>query len=296
MPRRGWIVLALIGLTGCASAPTATSPTTTTATSPTTTTTSPVAAPDSTMPSGSGPTAAGARLPPAAGRFSYQIGGPYAVPAGVRIVDRDRTAAAAPGTYSICYVNAFQAQPDALDWWQHNHPELLLHHDGRLVIDEQWQEPLLDIAKPNQLMMVVGGWIDGCARSGYQAVEADNLDSYTRSDGELTRDQALAFGRLLAIRAHHDQLALAQKNAAELSAAARAAGFDFAVAEECQVFAECDQYTNVYGDELIEIEYSDQDSTFFDQACAARGRSVSVVRRDRDVTPAGEPAHVEQWC
>lgn len=242
------------------------------------------------------PTAAGVKLPPAGGKFSYQIGGAYPVPSGVTIVDRDRTAAAVPGTYSICYVNAFQAQPDAVGWWQQHHSDLLLRRNGQLVIDQDWNEPLLDLRHPTELLAVVGGWLDGCARSGYQAVEADNLDSYTRSDDLLTHDEALAFGKLLAARAHQDHLALGQKNAADLSQAARAAGFDFAVAEECQVYSECDSYTDVYGRELIEIEYADQKSAFFTEACADRGHSVSVVRRDRDVTPLGDPAHVEQWC
>lgn len=86
------------------------------------------------------------------------------------------------------------------------------------------------------------------------------------------------------------------KNAAELSPAARAAGFDFAIAEECQAYSECSSYTDVYGTERIEIEYSDQNREFFTAACASRGGQVSVVRRDRGVTPAGEKAHVEEWC
>ncbi len=236
------------------------------------------------------------KLPPAGGRFSYQIGGAYPVPAGVRIVDRDRTAAAVPGTYSICYINAFQAQPDAVGWWRQHHNDLLLRRNGHLVIDQDWNEPLLDLRRPSELLDVVGAWVDGCAKAGFQAVEADNLDSYTRSDDLLTRTEALAFGRLLAARAHQDRLALGQKNAADLSSAARAAGFDFAIAEECQVFAECGSYTDVYGRELIEIEYTDQSSRFFAQACADRGHTVSVVRRDREVTPVGDPARVEQWC
>lgn len=277
------LIAVLIGLTvvaGCGSAPLAPSA-------------SSHLAAASTYPADRSP---GVTLPPAGARFSYQIGGPYPVPPDVRIVDRDRTEPAVPGRYSICYVNAFQAQPDALPWWQHNHPDLLLRHAGRLVMDAQWNEALLDLRHPAELLTVVGAWIRGCAQAGYRAVEADNLDSYTRSQGLLTRSSALAFGRLLAAQAHSAGLALGQKNAAELSPAARAAGFDFAIAEECQVYSECSSYTDVYGTELIEIEYTDQDREFFTAACAARGRQVSVVRRDRGVTPAGGKDHVEEWC
>jgi hypothetical protein len=231
--------------------------------------------------------------PPSGAHFSYQLGGPYDPPAGVGIVGRDRTARAVPGLYSICYVNAFQAQPDAIDWWVREHPDLLLRNDGRMVIDEQWAEPLLDTSDPARLMDVIGPWIDGCARDGFKAVEADNLDSFTRSQGLLDVDDALRFARLLSDRAHANGMAIGQKNAAELSADARRAGFDFAMAEECQVYDECDEYIDVYGDGLVEIEYGDDD---FQAACSARGERISIVRRDRNLVPAGGAGHVEEFC
>lgn len=61
-----------------------------------------------------GPPRAGVRLPDAGEPFDYQLGGAYTPPTGVRTVVRDRTAAPAPGLYNICYVNAYQAQPDAV--------------------------------------------------------------------------------------------------------------------------------------------------------------------------------------
>jgi hypothetical protein len=235
-------------------------------------------------------------LPPVGARFSYQLGGPYQPPAGVGIVARDRSARPIEGLYSICYVNAFQVQPDEQEWWQREHPDLLLRNDGRLVVDDEWDEPLLDVRDPQRLIDVVGPWIDACARSGYQAVEADNLDSFSRSSGLLDAADSLRFGQLLADRAHTNGLAIGQKNAAELAVDAHRAGFDFAIAEECQVYDECDHYTDVYGDALIEIEYTDQAATAFSTACNVRGGKISVVRRDRDLIPAGSPGHVEQWC
>jgi hypothetical protein len=242
----------------------------------------------------------GLALPPDHGRFSYQIGGPYDPAKGTEIVDRDRSAPNVAGAYSICYVNAFQAQTDDVSWWTQHHPHLLLRgSSGALVIDTDWNEPLFDIstaAKRTELLSVVGGWIDGCAASGYRAVEPDNLDSYTRSQGLLGVDDALAFSALLATRAHHDRLAIAQKNGSDLSGRAHQAGFDFAIAEECQVFNECAAYTAVYKRHVIEIEYTDNPRSAFTTACKLRGRTISVVLRDRDVSPAGAPHHVEQWC
>ena len=143
---------------------------------------------------------------------------------------------------------------------------------------------------------MVEPWLDGCARAGYQAVQADNLDSFTRSAGLLHAAEALRFGGMLVARAHALGLALGQKSSGELAPAARQEGFDFALAEECEIHRECDSYADVYGDALIEIEFADQDARAFVYACEARGRRVSVVRRDRTLAAAGEPGHVEQWC
>jgi hypothetical protein len=139
--------------------------------------------------------------------------------------------------------------------------------------------------------------MDRCARRGYQAVEPDNLDSWTRSRGLLTVSENFALARLLIRRAHAVGLAIAQKNAAELAPLGRRLGFDFAIAEECQAYQECGSYLNAYGDRLIEIEYPDNGGVSnFLHACRLRGDRVSIVYRDRDVTPAGQPGFIERSC
>ena len=238
--------------------------------------------------------------PPPHAPFSYQIGGPFRPARGVRVVDRDWHVAPAPGRYGICYVNAFQAQPEDLSWWRSHHRSLLLAHHGRPVIDPGWGEQLLDTssaAKRRALAALVGAWIDHCSRAGYRAVEPDNLDSWTRSGGMLTAADNLAFARLLILRAHADGLAIAQKNAAELARAGHRLGFDFAIAEECQAYHECASYLSVYGDLVIEIEYPDDGGKAnFLRACRLRGARISIVYRDRDVTPAGAPGFLEERC
>jgi hypothetical protein len=81
-----------------------------------------------------------------------------------------RTAAPLAGAYSICYVNAFQTQPEELRWWRAHHRSLLLHRRGREVHDPGWPgEVLLDTStarKRAAIAKVLGGWIDGCARDG----------------------------------------------------------------------------------------------------------------------------------
>ena len=237
------------------------------------------------------------RLPPANAKFDYQIGGAYPPPSGVRVVSRDREDQPAAGLYTICYVNAFQTQPHETAWWKANHDDLLLRDgSGRYVIDGTWNEILLDTrtaAKRTQLAAIVNGWVDGCAAQGFQAVEPDNIDSYGRSRGLLTPAGAVAYLQLLAEHAHRAGLAIAQKNSTELGIRGREVGLDFAVAEECARYDECDAYAHVYGSDVIVVEYTDK---AFAKACRTVGDALSVVRRDVDVTRPGSRSYRYDGC
>ncbi|MFC5214839.1 endo alpha-1,4 polygalactosaminidase [Streptomyces coerulescens] len=251
------------------------------------------AAPSTTAPGGEGEV----QLPDPGIDFDYQIGGAYRPPNGVEAVSRDRTVKPAPGVYNICYVNAFQAQPDAAQWWEEHAPDLLLRaDDGTPVVDRDWDEILLDISTPakrERLAGIVGKWIDGCADAGFQAVEADNLDSNERSDGLLTAADNVAFGKLLAARAHAAGLAIGQKNAASLARRGRDLGFDFAVAEECGQYEECGAYADAYDDRVFVIEYR---ADGLAAACEEWGDQLSVVLRDLDVVPVGEAGYRRRTC
>ncbi|MFI6088007.1 endo alpha-1,4 polygalactosaminidase [Streptomyces sp. NPDC051218] len=230
--------------------------------------------------------------------FDYQLGGPYQPGDAVQAVSRDRSAEPAKGLYNVCYVNAFQTQPgDAITWWKKKHPDLLLKDDdGSLVVDDDWDEPLLDISTPGKrgrLMNVVGPWIDGCAELGYDAVEPDNLDSYERSDDLLTPEHAAAFAELLADRAHDRGLAIAQKNTTDLLPERGRIGFDFAVVEECAAYEECGDFADAYDDKVFAVEYTRQD---YRGACAAWGARLSITLRDRDVSPEGTKGYVFAQC
>ncbi|MFD3573240.1 endo alpha-1,4 polygalactosaminidase [Streptomyces sp. NPDC058644] len=238
------------------------------------------------------------RPPEADAAFDYQLGGPYPPDDAVEAVSRDRSAEPAEGLYNVCYVNAFQTQPgDAITWWKKNHPDLLLKDDdGSLVIDTDWEEPLLDISTPGkrrELMDVVGPWIDGCADKGYDAVEPDNLDSYERSDDLLTAEHAAAFAELLAERAHRRGLAIAQKNTTDLLPERRRVGFDFAVVEECAAYKECGDFADAYDYKVFAVEYTRKD---YRAACDAWGPRLSVTLRDRDVNPKGTKGYVFAQC
>jgi hypothetical protein len=249
------------------------------------------------------PTAADTRvLPPVNAAADYQLGGGYTPARGIRIVTRDVTERPASGTYGICYVNAFQTQPGTASWWLRAHRNLVLRTaSGVIVRDPGWpDEMLLDTSTPAKraaLAAIVGMWLSRCARAGYRAVEPDNLDSWTRSRGRLTMRMNAAFAALVVRRAHTLGLAVAQKNDTDMLALHASTGFDFAVAEECQVYAECAAYQRVYGRHLIEIEYADAGGRpNFRAACRARGTAVTIVYRDRDLVPRGRPGYVFATC
>ncbi|WP_051551281.1 endo alpha-1,4 polygalactosaminidase [Nocardioides sp. URHA0020] len=228
--------------------------------------------------------------PPTGTDVDYQLGGVRTVPASVGIVVRDREARPAPDRYNVCYVNGFQTQPGERALWR-RHPRLVLRDGhGRPVVDEAWGEQLLDVrttAKRTKLAAIVGRWTRGCARAGYDAVEYDNLDSFTRSGGLVKRREAVAYARLLVRAAHRAGLAAGQKNLADLDGTK--VGFDFAVAEECGRYRECGTYVRHYGRHVLAIEYRGAD---FRWTCPAYGARLAVVLRDRDLSPTG----VRRFC
>jgi hypothetical protein len=233
--------------------------------------------------------AAGVTLPPVGVDWDYQLGGARPVPAHVGIVERDRHATPVAGTYNICYVNGFQTQVDEKTFW-HRHWSLVLKRDGKPVVDSVWGEWLLDLrtsAKRAALAKIMGRWTARCARDGFDAVEYDNQDSFTRSHHLLTSRDANTYSRRLVARAHDAGLAAAQKNRAQWDG--RSVGFDFAVAEQCGQYHECGAYVAHYGRHVLAVEYDDRS---FARACARWGDRIAVVRRDVELTRHG----LRGWC
>ncbi len=223
-------------------------------------------------------------LPPADAAWDYQIGGARPVPDPAQVVVRDRRDPAA-GAYPVCYVNGFQTQPDERAFWARRPALVLRDGRGRPVLDSAWGEQLLDLrtpAKRQRLARVVDRWLGRCAQDGFVGAEIDNLDSWTRSHGLVKRRHATAYARLLTAAAHRHGLAVAQKNAATLLQ--QRLGFDFAVVEECARWDECRRFADAFGGRVFVVEYRTSD---WERACHQVGDRVSVLLRDRDVTPAG---------
>lgn len=251
---------------------------------------------------------------PVSGTFDYQLGGTYdslpcsvgpssSVDDPIDIVVRDAGAAPLTGAYSVCYVNGFQTQPDEATLWR-DHDDLLLHDaDGELVVDPDWpDEHILDPStadRRSEILDIIGPVIDGCASSGFDAVEIDNLDTADRFP-DIDRTGALDLAAEYVDRAHAQGLSIAQKNAAELAETAHSQlSFDFAVTEECVAFDECDRFTSVYGDRVLAIEYPDtlvEAGLDFADACTVPDRPPLMILRDRDLVAAGDPGYRFDTC
>ena len=68
---------------------------------------------------------------------------------------------------------------------------------------------------------------------------------------------------------------------------------DFAIAEECNTYDECDEYIAVYAQQVLMVEYERAD---FDAGCDHYGANYSLVLRDRELTRPGSPDYVFEGC
>lgn len=233
---------------------------------------------------------------PGGAQFDYQLGGGYEPPEGVSVVVRDATDDPAVGMYSICYLNAFQTQPQAAESWLA--AGLVLEVDGNLLADPDWpDEYLLDTGSASTKKAIAARIAEDilqCARKGFDAVELDNLDSYGRSHGQLTFQDNLEVAKVLVKQVHDLGLLVGQKNAAEESGRLRDIGFDFAVAEQCVAFDECSTYTSAYGANVLAIEYLEGSGS--DDPCEAPDKPTSTIVRDLNLTMPDDAAYRYTAC
>lgn len=131
-------------------------------------------------------------------------------------------------------------------------------------------------AKRERVATIADRPIDQCADRGFNVVEPDNHDSYSRSDHLLTADDATAFITLPAAHAHARHLAIAQKNTAQLTGIRSPTNLDFAVAEECAEHDDGGTYASAFHDRVGVIDYTEQGPR---EACSAFGDRVGILRR-----------------
>jgi hypothetical protein len=216
------------------------------------------------------------------------------------------TAEPLPGAYNVCYVNGFQTQPGEAGIWTEQRGELLLRDDdGAFVIDPNWpDEYILDPSSASSrlaIFAIIAPQISECAEKGFDAVDLDNLDIADRftdaARGRVERAPVLALAGMYVQRAHEEGLAIGQKNAAEMAdAGRRELGFDFAIAEGCAAYDECDAYRDAYGEHVLQVEYTDNLPSGFDSVCASEDRAPLTILRDRPLAAPGVAGYAYERC
>lgn len=236
--------------------------------------------------------------PPPGVAFDYQLGGDYPLPDGTELVVRQWAEGEAdPDAYDVCYVNAFQTEatpgdPDHEDNWP---PGVVW--DEREDPDWPGEHPI-DIgtnANRRTAAEFVNSRLEHCAQQGFDAVELDNLDTFTRyPDAPFDEQDAIAYARLLVEFAIESGLAVGQKNTPELLDVARTEiGFGFAIVEECGAYDECQPYVDTYEGRVYDIEYTDEG---FAAACEAIGDVGAVIQRDLELLTPEDPGYVHATC
>jgi hypothetical protein len=186
------------------------------------------------------------------------------------------------GAHTICYVNVGASE----DWRSDADafPEDVM---GSVYPD--WEdERFVDIRRLDVLGPILEARFDLCAEKGFDAIEPDNMDSWSADTGfPLTREDAIRFAKWMADEAHQRGLAIAQKNAPELTGDLVDA-FDLAITEDCAADGWCGEmqpYLNS-GKPVLTAEYTDRTSEHaFVDACkdqALEGVSLLLKHRDLD--------------
>lgn len=157
------------------------------------------------------------------------------------------------------------------------------------IIGDAWDEwdgeRFVDIQRIDLLAPILEARMDMCAEKGFDAIDPDNIDSYSADTGfPLTEQDQLAFNTWIAGAAHERGLAVGQKNVPELTAELESS-FDFAVSEDCfddSWCAELDPYIAA-GKPVFAIEYTDR-HVEFDEMCSTFARTgFSGVLKHRDL-------------
>jgi hypothetical protein len=134
----------------------------------------------------------------------------------------------------VCYIDAGTWEPYRSDASQF--PDSVR---GNKMQD--WNEKYLDIRSPI-VRTLMGKRMDSAKAKGCDAVEPDNMDSYTAKSGfSLTRKDELDYLHFWAEWVHHRGMKVALKNDAELVNSI-SPQFDFAIAEQCFDYQECTSY------------------------------------------------------
>jgi hypothetical protein len=186
----------------------------------------------------------------------------------------------AQGRKVVCYISVGSYEdwrPDAADF-----PESVLGKDYQGWPGEKW----LDIRQINLLAPMMRARLDLCKSKGFDAVEPDNMDSYTNDTGfPLTYDDQLTYNLWLATEAHQRGLSIGLKNNPD-QVDDLLAEYDWALTESCFEQGWCEEMLPFIqvGKAVFAAEYTDTAITLDEFCPQAKTLQISAILKDRELT------------
>jgi endo-alpha-1,4-polygalactosaminidase (GH114 family) len=223
--------------------------------------------------------------------FQIQLDGGVPTDEGAQIIEVDGQApevnsgwAADPSAYTVCYMSAGTLEEYRLDARGFSDEVM-----GNSLPD--WpDERYVDLRRLDLLGPIWEARLDACAEAGFDAVDPDNIDSFANDSGfPLTEGDAIAAALWLADAAHTRGLAIAQKNAPELTPRLVDV-FDFAATEGCLTQGWCSEmapYVDA-GKPVLAIEYVEDGATLDALCSAAESAHLSLLVTTLDLPGTGE--------
>lgn len=185
----------------------------------------------------------------------------------------------AEGRKVVCYISVGSYE----DWREDadQFPPSVLGNDYEGWPGEKW----LDIRQIDVLAPIMRARLDLCKEKGFDAVEPDNIDSYTTDTGfPLTYDDQLEYNHWLADEAHQRGLSIGLKNNSD-QVAELIDDFDWALTESCFEQEWCEALLPFIeaGKPVFAAEYTDAGTTL-DEFCAqAQTLRINAILKNRDL-------------
>lgn len=185
----------------------------------------------------------------------------------------------AKGRMVICYISVGSWE----DWRpdKDQFPPEVLGNDYEGWPGEKW----LDIRQIDKLAPIMRARLDLCKSKGFEAVEPDNMETYTNNTGfSLTYEDQLRYAIWLADEAHQRGLAIGQKNAFD-QVKDLVDHFDFAITEDIIFYnlAEDMKPFIEAGKPVFAAEYTDLGGNFASYCENSHKLKFSIILKNRDL-------------
>ena len=222
--------------------------------------------------------------------FDYQLGGAYPPPAGVRAVSRDRRPNPRPASTTSATSTPSRRSPTSRHLVEGPPPRTAAAGEhGEPVIDEDWDEPLLDISTGAKRRPSWKSSGRGSTAAPRPATTRSNPTTSTPTSVPTAGSPPARRGLrpAPARRAHQRHLADRAEEHHRPAAAAPPYRLRLRRRRGVRPLQGVHRLRDAYAGRVFVIEYRKKD---FTAACRALGQDLSLTLRDRDVRPAGAGA------